>query len=204
MGCWREQASSSAQAGRPCWQAVTQLAWIQARPKFPNGATSQPEKTWVAPGPAKVETIMFELVRLLRVGCAVLFAAILLVTPPLPSYAATGSVRINLVKAGFIVGASGGGGILHFRGRNYPLNVGGISVGTIGAARADLVGRAYNLRRAADIVGTYTAVSSSVAVAAGAKVVRLQNSNGVVLELRGPEVGLEASASLSGMSISMR
>ncbi|SDR04274.1 hypothetical protein SAMN05444161_1413 [Rhizobiales bacterium GAS191] len=147
---------------------------------------------------------MFELVRVLRIGCAALLAAILVLTAPLPSYAASGSVRINLVKAGFIAGVAGGGGILHFRGRNYRLNIGGISVGTIGAAGADLVGRAYNLRRAADIVGTYTAVSGSVAIAAGVKVARLQNSNGVVLELQGPEVGLEASASFSGMSISMR
>jgi len=29
------------------------------------------------------------------------------------------------------------------------------------------------------------------------------NANGVVLELQGPEVGLEASASLSGMGISL-
>jgi hypothetical protein len=70
-------------------------------------------------------------------------------------------------------------------------------------AGADLVGRAYRLRRAGDIVGTYTAVSGSVALVAGAKAIRLMNANGVVLELQGPEVGVEASASLSGMGISL-
>ena len=81
--------------------------------------------------------------------------------------------------------------------------IGGISAGTIGAAGADLMGRAYNIRQPADIVGTYTALSGSAAIGAGVKAIRLQNLNGVVLELRGPEAGLEASASLSGMGISL-
>jgi hypothetical protein len=113
-------------------------------------------------------------------------------------------VRLKIVKAGFIVGVGGGSGVLHFEGRNYRLSIGGISVGTIGAAGADLVGRAYNLHRPEDIAGTYTAVSGSIAIAGGAKVVQLQNSTGVVLKLQGRQAGFEASASLSGMSISLR
>jgi hypothetical protein len=120
------------------------------------------------------------------------------------SYAETGAVRLKIVKAGFILGVGGGSGVLRFEGRNYALSVGGISVGTIGAAGADLVGRARNLHHAADIVGTYTAVSASAALAGGVKVVRLSNSNGVVLELQGKQAGFEASMSLSGMSISLR
>jgi hypothetical protein len=149
------------------------------------------------------EEIMLELIRKLRLGCAAALAGVLVMAAPVPSHAASGFVRIHLVKAGFIFGVSGGSGILHFRGRNYPLSIGGISVGTIGAAGADLVGRAYYIRRPADIVGTYTALSGSAAIGAGAKAIRLQNLNGVVLELRGPEAGLEASASLSGMGISL-
>ena len=74
----------------------------------------------------------------------------------------------------------------------------------IGVAGADLVGRAYNLRTASDIVGTYTAVASSVAVAGGVKAARLQNARGVVLDLQGRQAGFEASLSLGGMSIAMR
>jgi len=121
---------------------------------------------------------------------------------PSLSCAATGSVHIRTASAGFIVGVGGGNGILHFRGRNYPLNVGGISIGTIGAASADLAGRAYNLRTPADILGTYSAVGSGLAVGGGVKYARLRNQNGVVLELRGRQAGLEASLSLSGMTIS--
>ncbi len=96
---------------------------------------------------------MFGFVRAIRNGLALTMAVAMLMAVPLPSYAAVGTVRIKMVKAGFIVGVGGGSGVLHFEGRNYPLRIGGISVGTIGAAGADLVGRAYNLHRAEDITG---------------------------------------------------
>jgi hypothetical protein len=147
---------------------------------------------------------VFSFVRAIRNGLAFVMAVAMLMTLSLPSHAAVGTVRIKIVKAGFIVGVGGGNGVLHFEGRNYHLGIGGISVGTIGAAGADLVGRAYNLHHAEDIAGTYTAVSGSIAVAGGVKIVQLQNSNGVVLKLQGKQAGFEASASLSGLSISLR
>src|ERR1700720_3989595 len=45
------------------------------------------------------------------------------------SQAQTGTVRLNIVKAGFIVGAGGGSGVLHYHGRTYRLTVGGIGFG---------------------------------------------------------------------------
>jgi hypothetical protein len=60
------------------------------------------------------------------------------------------------------------------------------------------------MRRPSDIVGTYSAIGAGVAVAGGARVARLQNANGVVLELRGAQAGLQISAGLSGLTISMR
>ena len=122
-----------------------------------------------------------------------------------PTWAATGTVHIEIAKAGFIVGVGGGRGTLVFNGRRYPLRVGGLSVGaTIGASKADLVGRAYNLRRASDIAGTYTAVGAGVAAGGGVSGIRLQNARGVVLELRGRNIGLEFNANVSGVEISLR
>jgi hypothetical protein len=136
---------------------------------------------------------------------AALVAALLLAFAPAPSQAQTGNVRIELVRAGFIVGFSGGSGTLNYGGKRYGLGIGGVSVGaTIGAAKVILVGRALNLRRPSDIAGIYGAAGASGAVVRGGRVVRLQNSNGVVLELQGREVGLEFSLDLSGMTVSMR
>ena len=122
-----------------------------------------------------------------------------------PTWAATGNVHFEIAKAGFIVGVGGGSGTLVFKGRRYPLSVGGLSFGaTIGASKAELTGRAYNLRQPSDITGTYTAVGTAVAVAGGASAIRLQNTKGVVLELRGRNIGLELNASVSGVEISLR
>jgi hypothetical protein len=60
------------------------------------------------------------------------------------------------------------------------------------------------LRAASDIVGTYSAVGAGIAIAGGRKTARLQNSKGVVLELRGRQVGLELSIDLSGMTVALQ
>jgi hypothetical protein len=130
-------------------------------------------------------------------------ALLLALAVPQSAQAETGTVRLRITKVGFIVGVGGGSGILHLHGKNYRLSLGGVSAGTIGVAGADLVGTATNLRTAADIAGVYSAVSASVAVAGGGKVATLQNANGVVLHLRGRQVGFEASLALSGLTISI-
>jgi len=147
---------------------------------------------------------MLCLFRATKLWAALMVAAILLTAVPSLSYAETGSVRLRITKVGFIVGVGGGSGTLNFRGRTYRLRIGGVSAGTIGAAGADLIGTASNLRTAADIAGTYTAVSGGIAVGGGAKGATLQNANGVVLQLQGRQVGFEASLSLSGLTISLQ
>jgi hypothetical protein len=136
---------------------------------------------------------------------AVALLALTFASVPTLSQAETASVRIEIVKAGFIVGAQGGSGSMRFAGRNYRLGIGGLSFGaTIGASKAVLVGRAYNMRRVSDIAGTYGQVEGGVAVVTGGKAARLRNEKGVVLELRGHQVGLEFSLDLGGMVVTLR
>jgi hypothetical protein len=120
-----------------------------------------------------------------------------------PALADSGKVRLRFASGGFIIGVGGGSGTLTFHGRTYPLQIGGISIGVIGAAGGTLVGRALNLRQPSDIVGTYSAIGAGVAVAAGARVIRMQNQNGVILELQGNQIGFQAAAGLGGLSLSM-
>jgi lipid-binding SYLF domain-containing protein len=119
--------------------------------------------------------------------------------------AASGTINLTLYKAGFIVGGSGGNGTLTFEGKKYPVNIGGVSLGaTIGASKAELVGEVLNMKQPSDIEGTYTAVQAGVAVAGGGKVAELKNSKGVVLKVKGAQVGLELSLDLSGMEVSLK
>jgi hypothetical protein len=118
--------------------------------------------------------------------------------------AATGSVAIKIVSAGFIFGATGGSGVLSFEGHQYPLRIGGISAGaTIGASGADLVGAAYHMHSPADIEGIYSALGAGLAIAGGRSAARLVNAKGVVLRLRGRQIGFMFSLDLSGMQISL-
>jgi len=147
---------------------------------------------------------MLSLHRGTKFCAAIVVAAIMLIGALSWSYAETGSVRFNIVKAGFIVGLGGGSGTLNFQGQNYRLSIGGINVGTIGASAVELVGTAENLRTAADIAGAYTQGSAALAVVGGGRVAELRNTNGVVLKVSGPAIGLEASLSLSGLTVSMQ
>jgi hypothetical protein len=119
--------------------------------------------------------------------------------------AATGSISLHIVSAGFIFGVTGGTGVLTFRGHQYPLSIGGISAGaTIGASGTDLVGTAYHLHAPGDIEGVYSAIGAGLSVAGGRSAAQLSNARGVVLRLRGRQVGFMFSIDLSGMSISLR
>jgi lipid-binding SYLF domain-containing protein len=119
--------------------------------------------------------------------------------------AATGSISIRIISAGFIFGASAGSGILTFQGHQYPLSIGGISAGaTIGASGTDLIGTASRMHTPADIEGIYSAIGAGLSIAGGRSAAQLSNARGVVLRLRGRQVGFMFSLDLSGMSISLR
>ena len=133
----------------------------------------------------------------MRCGAAALALAGVLAFVPVAASAATGSIRITITRAQFIMG--GGSGTLHFKGERYPLTVGGVSLGPFGAARVDLVGRAYNLQNAANIHGTFSTIPET----GRPGTFRLRNWQGVVLELRG-RGGARPPADLSGLQISLR
>ncbi len=125
-------------------------------------------------------------------------------------HAETGSVAVVFTKGGLILGVGGGEGVLTLRGKHYPFTVSGMSVGaTIGASTTKLVGQALNLRGPESIEGTYSAVGAGGALAGGAGSVRLRNTNGtitngVILQLSGPKVGVELSAAVAGVTIRLK
>jgi hypothetical protein len=121
-----------------------------------------------------------------------------------PSQAETCSVRVVFTKGGFIVGVGGGHGVMVCRGQSHRFAVSGMSVGfTIGASTTQLTGVALNVRNPADIQGSYAAIGASGALAAGAGGVQLQNQNGVVLQLAGGKVGVELSAAVAGVTVTL-
>ena len=138
---------------------------------------------------------------------AALIALIAIVGASLSSaaYADSGSISIRVIKAGFVVGGSGGSGTLTFHGRTYPLSIGGVSYGfTFGASETRFHGTVSNIRSPSDVAGVYGAAAAGAAVGRGAQAIVLTNQNGAVLALSGRQVGAIVSADLSGLVISLR
>jgi len=136
---------------------------------------------------------------------ALALVAALSFTAPAAAQTPSGTIEFSIFKAGFIVGAGGGSGTLFYQGQSYPLNIGGISLGlTIGASQAQMNGEVYNLTNPADIQGTYSSAEASAAFIGGGKVASLKNSRGVVLKVRGKQVGLKLSLDLGGLSINLK
>ena len=132
---------------------------------------------------------------------AILAVAITMATP---SHAVTGTVRVTIAKAGFIVGAGGGKGVLTFRHRNYPFTVQGLSVGlTAGASINRLVGRAEYISELGDFAGTYSVVGAGGALVGGVGGVQLRNDKGVTITLQGPKGGVEVSANITKVVITL-
>ncbi len=124
--------------------------------------------------------------------------------PVHPAHAKTGFLRVTFTKAGLVAGAGLGYGVLRFDGREYPFRVSGLSLGlTIGASTTRLIGRASYLSELNDFAGAYTAVGGGAALAGGVGGVQLKNEKGVIITLQGPKAGLEFSANLSGIRITL-
>ena len=122
-----------------------------------------------------------------------------------PARADSGIVRISFIKAGWVIGGSVGSGTLTFRGRSYPLTVGGLSYGfTFGGSQTNLVGRVSNIFRPSDIEGVYGAAAAGATVIRGAQAIILTNQKGAVLEVSGRQTGLMVNLDLSGMALSLR
>jgi hypothetical protein len=147
---------------------------------------------------------MQRFIRAYKFVAVAMAAAMLLIGASTQSYAGTGRVRLNIVKAGFIVGVGGGTGTLTYQGRTYRLSIGGIGIGSLGIASVQLVGTASNLRSASDIAGTYGAAGAGATFVVGGQAATLQNEKGVILTVSGAQVGFQVSIGLAGMTIALQ
>ena len=142
---------------------------------------------------------------LIAVRAALAAFALIVVGLVTAAYADVGSIRFNVVKAGFVIGGSAGSGAMNFQGRLYPLAIGGVSYGfTFGGSLTDFVGTVSNIHTPYDVNGIYAAAGAGAAVGFGGGVIVLTNQNGAVLTLSGTQAGLIVAADLNGLVISVR
>lgn len=117
----------------------------------------------------------------------------------------TGTVKIEQISVAFIASGQLGGGTFTFRGRSYPISVGGLGIGGIGASRVLATGRVYGLKDRTDLGGAYVQLKEGWAVGrAGQGRIWLKNDKGVTISLDTRRQGLEATIGADGVVIAFK
>lgn len=117
----------------------------------------------------------------------------------------SGTISFEVIKGGWFIGGQGGSGTLVFKGRRYPITIGGISAGLVfGGSVTRFRGSVTNIRTASDVAGVYGAAGAGGAAIVGAQVITMRNEKGAVLRLSGQQIGLQLNLDLSGLAISLR
>jgi hypothetical protein len=102
------------------------------------------------------------------------------------------------------VGFSWGGGTLTYKGKTYPIEIDGLSVGSVGVSSISLSGKVYDLKKLEDFDGNYTGVGAGATLGGGGSAVTMRNQNGVVIEAVSTTQGLSLSVSTGGAKIKIK
>jgi hypothetical protein len=142
-----------------------------------------------------------------RVFISVALAALLLlaVTPGIAQapYYAVGTVSIDMTSVAAGVGFSSGSGVLRFHGKQYLFKIDGLSIGNVGIASISAVGNVYNMTNIQQFAGNYAAAGAGIALAGGVGGLKMQNQNGVIINLYAVQQGVQLNIGPQGFNITM-
>jgi hypothetical protein len=140
-----------------------------------------------------------KIVSFLILGLSVLsFGASAADAPKVPS----GSVSINETQFALIVGGSTGGGVLTYKGKEYPFKISGMSLGAnVGISKLSATGEVYDLAEPSKFPGTFTKLESSITLGGGVGGTILKNENGVIMRLTSTSEGIQLNLSASGVTV---
>jgi len=113
-------------------------------------------------------------------------------------------IRFHGGSVAFIGGVHWGSGDLYYHGKKIPLNVSGLSLGSIGASSFEAEGEVYHLHHLRDIEGTYGAASASATAGAGAGAIDMTNGKGVEIRAHSTSAGLQLTLAASGVDIRIK
>ena len=114
-------------------------------------------------------------------------------------------MTIQQIQVAFIGSGAIGGGTLKFRGKSYPISVGGLGVGGIGASRLTASGVVYGLTNRADFAGVYAQARAGWAIGdQSGGTLWLTNSKGVAMKLKTQREGLQLALGADGVVIGFK
>ena len=116
----------------------------------------------------------------------------------------SGTVEIDEVQVAFIVSGNLGGGTLHFKGKSYRFQIGGLGVGGIGASSIKATGKVYDLNDVADFAGAYGQARAGAVVGdTSTGQLWLQNPDGVVMSLMAKREGVMLALGADAIVVKM-
>jgi hypothetical protein len=117
-----------------------------------------------------------------------------------PTTSPSGRISIQQVQVAFIASGSLGGGTLSYKGHSYPIKIGGLGVGGVGASRLSATGTVYGLNQLSDFPGAYAEIRTGWALGdRGKGRIWLRNNKGVVISLQGKRAGLQLALGAEGV-----
>jgi len=102
------------------------------------------------------------------------------------------------------VGVSWGSGTLTYQGKDYPIDVTGLSVGDVGVTKIEASGKVYNLKDIKDFDGNYTGVAAGAAAAGGGSATTMRNQNGVTVDLLATTQGVKIALAAGGVDMRIK
>jgi hypothetical protein len=102
------------------------------------------------------------------------------------------------------IGFSWGSGTLAYKGKDYPVDVKGLSVGDVGITKIEATGKVFGLKNLDDFNGNYTAVGAGATVAGGGSVAVMRNQAGVTIELVATTQGVKVAIGGAGVSLNIK
>jgi hypothetical protein len=101
------------------------------------------------------------------------------------------------------IGWSWGKGVLTYQGKEYPFKVKGLSVADVGVTKATSSGKVFRLEKLENFNGTYSGGSAEGTIGGGKGVTRIQNQNGVILELISTTQGVNLKFAGEGVTFTL-
>jgi hypothetical protein len=102
------------------------------------------------------------------------------------------------------IGFSWGSGTLTQAGKQYPIKIDGLSLGSVGITKASAYGKVYRLKKLSDINGTYAAIGTGAAVGGGGSAIAMKNAKGVIIDIYTTTEGASLSLGTAGVKIELK
>ncbi|HEX2884848.1 hypothetical protein [Vineibacter terrae] len=117
----------------------------------------------------------------------------------------SGTVEIEQVQIAFLASGNLGGGTLHFGGKSYAFQIGGLGIGGIGISKMQAYGEVYNLSNVSQFPGAYGQARIGYALGdKSAGELSLQNEHNVIMKLKARRQGLALSLGADAVYVNFK